>query len=58
MTVFEKHVLRIARDTMRMHCAGARIMGGQTHREAVDRIADVTGKRPSLPTDCSCPPSR
>jgi hypothetical protein len=42
------HQLKIARDTMRMHCAGARIMGGMDHPTA----AALLGK--PLPKGCTC----
>ena len=54
MTVPEKHSLKIARQTMRMHCAGARIMGGMDHRQAVEVIERLTGKRVPTAPDCNC----
>jgi hypothetical protein len=43
-----QHQLKIARDTMRMHCLGARIMGGMDHPTA----AALLGK--PLPAGCTC----
>jgi hypothetical protein len=48
LTVPEQHQRRVARDTMRMHCTGARIMGGMTHHIAA-RLLGV-----SIPVDCTC----
>ena len=48
MGVPEKHRRRIARDTMRMHCAGCRIMGGMDHAEAA-RLLGVP-----IPEGCNC----
>jgi hypothetical protein len=41
-TVFEKHQLKIARDTLKMHPAGAAVMGGPSHAEARAIIARLT----------------
>jgi len=38
LTVFEKHQLRIARDTLKMSDIGAHIMGGMTKKEAKNFI--------------------
>ena len=57
MGTAEKHQLKIARNTMRMHCAGARIMGGlgdDPHREAARIIRRITGKPASIDPDCTC----
>ena len=44
MTIFEKHQLRIAQDTLRMTPAMARVMGGMTHEEAREVIRKLAGK--------------
>ena len=44
MSVFDKHQLRVAKATLRMHDAGARIMGGMTKDEARQVIRRLTGK--------------
>ncbi len=57
MGTAEKHQLKIARDTMRMHCEGARIMGGlgvDPHREAAKIILRLTGKPATIDPDCTC----
>jgi len=46
--VGKKHQLKIARDTMKMHCAGAKVMGGMDHV----RAAEVLGK--PVPDGCTC----
>ena len=50
----ERHQLKIARATMRMHCVGARIMGGPNHHESVRIIADLTGAIIGIDADCTC----
>ncbi len=54
LTVPEKHALKIARDTMKMHCIGVRVMGGPNHVDAVAGIKRLTGKRVALHEDCDC----
>lgn len=57
MDVGQKHQLKIARDTMRMHCTGARIMGGMgadPHKEAARIIFKLTGRRATIDPDCTC----
>ena len=46
LSVFDKHQLRIAKDTLRMSDVGARIMGGMTKEEARDVIRRFTGREP------------
>lgn len=46
LTVPEKHQLKIARDTLKLSDAGARIMGGMTKDEARMIIKRLTGKDP------------
>ena len=46
LSVPERHQLRIARDTLRMSDAGARIMGGMTKEEARRVILRLTGREP------------
>ena len=44
LTVPEKHQLKIAKATLKMSEAGARIMGGMTHEEAKAVIKKLTKK--------------
>lgn len=44
MDTFDKHQLKIARDTIRMTDAGAAIMGAMTKAEAVAVIKRLTGR--------------
>jgi len=44
LTVFDQHQLKIARRTLQMSDAGARIMGGMTKAEARAVIKKFTGK--------------
>ena len=46
--VAKRHQLAIARKTMKMHCIGARIMGGMDHVKA----AELLNRK--LPEDCDC----
>lgn len=57
LSIPEKHQLKIARETMRMHCAGARIMGGMgadPHRKAARIIHELTGVFVAVESDCTC----
>lgn len=45
MNTFDKHQLKIARATLKMSDAGARIMGGMTKAEAREVIRRLTGKK-------------
>ena len=47
LSVPERHQLRIARDTLEMSDAGARIMGGPTKEEAREIIFRLTGRKAS-----------
>lgn len=47
LTVPDKHQLRIARATLKLSDAGARIMGGMTKTEARAVIIRLTGKVPN-----------
>ena len=51
LSVFEKHQLRIARDTLKMSDAGAGIMGGPSRAEAKEIILRLTGKPAKEPSD-------
>ena len=51
LSVFEKHQLRIARDTLKMSDAGAGIMGGPSRAEAKEIILRLTGKPVKEPSD-------
>jgi hypothetical protein len=53
MTTPDKHALKIARDTMKMHCVGAWIMG-QTHKQAAETIERLTGEHVELEKGCTC----
>jgi hypothetical protein len=44
LTVFEKHALKIARDTLRMPDAMLGVMGGPSKAEARETIKRLTGK--------------
>jgi hypothetical protein len=46
LSVFDRHQLKIARDTLKMSDAGARIMGGPTKAEAREIIIRLTGRAP------------
>ena len=46
LSVFDKHQLKIAQDTLKMSDAGAKIMGGPTKEEAREIIYKFTGKWP------------
>jgi hypothetical protein len=54
MTVPDRHALKIARDTMRLTCDGAQILGGPNHMAAFETIARLTGKVVALASDCKC----
>jgi hypothetical protein len=45
LQVWDKHQLKIARDTLKMSDAGARIMGGMTKEEARRVILRLTGRK-------------
>ena len=53
MEVGKKHQLKIARDTLKMSCAGARIMGGMDHCEAF-LILKIAGRPMPWPAGCDC----
>ena len=44
LSVFDKHQLKIARDTLKLSDVGALILGGMTKQEAVKVIKNLTGK--------------
>ena len=44
LSVFDKHQLRIAYDTLKLSDIGALIMGGMTKQEAREVIRKLTGK--------------
>ena len=54
LSVPDQNRLKVARDTMRMHCIGAMNMGGMNHVGAVKAIHELTGKTVKLPNDCTC----
>ena len=54
MQIADKHALKIARDTMRMHCVGARVAGGPNHADAARTIKQLTGITATLDADCTC----
>lgn len=41
LSVFDKHQLRIAKQTLKMHDIGASIMGGMTKQEAREFLSKV-----------------
>ena len=50
LSIFDKHQLKIAKDTLRMSDAGANIIGGMTKQEAKEFLYDHGFyKFPSLP---------
>lgn len=54
LDVGQRHQLRIARDSMRMHCAGVLIMGGPNHYDAAAIIERLTGAIVAIDADCTC----
>lgn len=46
LSVFDKHQLRIARQTLSMHDAAVGVMGGPSKQEAREIIRRLTGKEP------------
>jgi hypothetical protein len=57
LSIPEKHQLNVACRTMKMHCTGARIMGGMgdnPHRRAAEIIHRLTGKSARIDPDCTC----
>jgi len=46
LSVFDKHQLKIARDTLKMNDVMAKILGGMTKEEAREVIKRFTGKYP------------
>ena len=49
----DRHALKIARQALKYHCVGARVMG-QSHREAATMIERLTGQIVGLDADCTC----
>ena len=45
LSVFDKHRLKIARQTIRMNDAFINVMGGMTREEAYRTIEELTGKK-------------
>jgi hypothetical protein len=54
LSVPERHQLKIARQSMKMHCAGCLIMGGPNHRESARIIHELTGAIVGIDADCTC----
>lgn len=54
LTIPEKHQLKVAKDSMRMHCPAIRIMGGPDHVDAVRIIDRLAGKAVPFPKGCNC----
>jgi hypothetical protein len=54
LSVPDKHQLKIARQTLRMSCEGAFIMGGMDHPTAVQVIRRLTGGKCQQPKHCNC----
>ena len=51
LSVFDKHALKIARDTLRMPDAMLGVMGGPSKEEAAETVYRLTGKRPAIEYD-------
>ena len=47
LDTFERHELRIARDTLRMPAAMQGVMGGPSVGDAIETIERLTGKSPT-----------
>ncbi len=54
LSVPERHQLKIARGSMRMHCVGVSIMGGPNHYQAADIIERLSGAIVGIDADCTC----
>lgn len=54
LSVPERHQLKVARGSMRMHCAGALIMGGPNHYQSARIIEQLTGAIIGIDADCKC----
>lgn len=54
----EKHQLKVARDSMRMHCVGLSILGRLDHYESASIIERLTLKVVGIDTDCTCKDSQ
>ena len=50
----DRHRLKIARDTMRMSCVSARIMGGPDHIDAANTIYELSRVIVAIDADCTC----
>ena len=48
LSVFDKHQLRVARDTLSMPDAMIGVMGGPTRQEAIEIFSRLTGKQHDL----------
>ena len=46
LSIPEKHQLKVARDTLKMHDAAVGIMGGPSKAEAREIIERLTGEKP------------
>lgn len=44
LTIFKKHQLKVAKDTLKLSDAGVFILGGMTKKEAKEIIKKLTGK--------------
>ena len=51
MNVFENHQKKIALATLKMHKAGASVMGGMTHQEAVQFLKKIGMSEQSIVND-------
>ena len=54
LSVPDKHLLRIARDSGRMPCAMLGVMGGPNHYDAAEIIARLTGAIVAIDAPCTC----
>ena len=52
LDTFERHQLKIAKDSMKLSCIGCWIMGGPNHVEAANIIKKLTGK--VIKGTCEC----
>jgi hypothetical protein len=54
LDIFERHKLRVARDSMRRSCAGLAVLGGPNHYQAAAIIHTLTGAFVGIDADCTC----
>jgi len=54
LSVPDRHMLRISRQSMNMSCVGLRILGGPKHHQAASNIERLTGQIVGIASDCTC----